>query len=486
MKHEKIFLILIIILGFILRLINIDKPEGLWNDEYVSWFVSSVPFNKGFWEEILKQCHMPFYYLYLKPFCNYNDIVLRLTSVVPSLLAIPVMYLAGNEISKRIGFISASITAALPFLVYYAQEVRFYSLVFLFTALILLFTLKLLKTTNKVNLTGYILSAFLLVTTHVLSFIYLFFNTAYLIYKKKKFSLKILIPLSVIIILLIFFGINILKMLPSSQWWGRFSYSNILFLFSDFFSPVLTNNINAPAVFFYNKSILFIILITIPTLIGFTGVITGSKSLKGISITVLLTLLTMCVLASGGTIVFITKYSIEILPALILLIAAGYEKLLAPVIILLIFYILGIFTPYYPAKLPRVEGHKIPGEILNSVRPDIILYTYYEPDRFYRYMSTDAATLYISKINRFEYLDNPAKILNTVKSGEKISVVFLDSVSFIPPNYINEAENRNIPEMFITFSKIRNSLIKTLNDNYGDFDLQHKGSWTVITATKVK
>ena len=186
MKHEKIFLILIIILGFILRLINIDKPEGLWNDEYVSWFVSSVPFNKGFWEEILKQCHMPFYYLYLKPFCNYNDIVLRLTSVVPSLLAIPVMYLAGNEISKRIGFISASITAALPFLVYYAQEVRFYSLVFLFTALILLFTLKLLKTTNKVNLTGYILSAFLLVTTHVLGFIYLFFNTAYLIYKKKK------------------------------------------------------------------------------------------------------------------------------------------------------------------------------------------------------------------------------------------------------------------------------------------------------------
>ena len=81
-KKEHILLVFIILFGFILRLINIDKPEGLWNDEYVSWFVASTPFCKGFWQEVLKQCHMPLYYLYLKPFSSGNDLILRLTSVI--------------------------------------------------------------------------------------------------------------------------------------------------------------------------------------------------------------------------------------------------------------------------------------------------------------------------------------------------------------------------------------------------------------------
>ena len=41
------------LLGLILRLTNIIKPEGLWNDEYVSWHVASTPFFGGFGEEIL-------------------------------------------------------------------------------------------------------------------------------------------------------------------------------------------------------------------------------------------------------------------------------------------------------------------------------------------------------------------------------------------------------------------------------------------------
>ena len=36
----------IVILGIILRLIFIDKPDGLWNDEYVSWMIAAAPFNQ--------------------------------------------------------------------------------------------------------------------------------------------------------------------------------------------------------------------------------------------------------------------------------------------------------------------------------------------------------------------------------------------------------------------------------------------------------
>ena len=108
-------------------------------------------------------------------------------------------------------------------------------------------------------------------------------------------------------------------MLPSSQWWGHFSYTNILFLFSDYLSPILTNNINAPKVFFYNKSLaLWMIL---PLIIAFYPICIGIKKAKGLSIVSVLTVLAMSVLAIGGKIVFITKYSIEILPILIFFLA---------------------------------------------------------------------------------------------------------------------------------------------------------------------
>ena len=95
------YIVLLTFLGLALRLINIDKPEGLWNDEYVSWFIASTPFNAGFGQEVLKQCHMPLYYLYLKPIANFNDVILRLSSVLPSIISIPVMYLVGKEYSKK-------------------------------------------------------------------------------------------------------------------------------------------------------------------------------------------------------------------------------------------------------------------------------------------------------------------------------------------------------------------------------------------------
>ena len=104
------YIFLVSLLGFILRITNIVKPEGLWNDEYVSWFIASIPFGQGFCQEILKQCHMPLYYFYLKPFAQFGDTILRLTSVFPSVLAIPVMYLIGKEYSEKCAKYSAGTT----------------------------------------------------------------------------------------------------------------------------------------------------------------------------------------------------------------------------------------------------------------------------------------------------------------------------------------------------------------------------------------
>ena len=180
----------ITLLGFLLRITFLNKPEGLWNDEYVSWYVANTPFRDGFWQEVLKQCHMPLYYLYLKPFAGCSDLILRLTSVVAGVVAIPIMYFIGKEFSKKSAYIATTITSILPFLIYYSQEVRFYSLLFTFSALSLLFTIKFIKS-EKYKL-AWLLSLLLIVFTHILGVIYAFFNIAYVVYKKKKISAKAL------------------------------------------------------------------------------------------------------------------------------------------------------------------------------------------------------------------------------------------------------------------------------------------------------
>jgi uncharacterized membrane protein len=445
--------------------------------------VSSTPFGNGFWTEVLKQCHMPLYYLYLKPFAWASDTILRFTSVIPSVLSIYVMYLVGKEYSPKTGYLCSGITAILPFLVYYSQEVRFYSLLFLFAALSLLYTIRLVR--GKAAIVGYIISNILILLTHVLGCIYVFFNLSLVIYKKKYYSKKLIFIFASVLLLIIPFGLNVLQMLPSSQWWGNFSYTNILFFFSDCFSPILTNNVNAPSVFLYNKAPLFLFLLIVPTVIAAGGVILGAKKEKGLAFIALGVILIMSLLAITSSIVFITKYSIEILPILILLIVLAYEKVWGNILLgcFITINLLSIFTPYYPSLKLRSEGHNLVCNILNKQNPDKIIFTYYSSDRFQRYLKVNAKEYSIDKNQRFEFLKNPTMIFRNINSGDKVSVVFLESVSFIPDEYIEKATEQNIPEMFITFSEIKNSLIKCLNDEFTDFQVSRSGDWLVITAT---
>lgn len=485
---SKYLLYFITFLGILLRLSFINKPEGLWNDEYVSWMVAATPFREGFWQEVLKQCHMPLYYFYLKPFAGMSDIVLRLTSVLPSIVAIIIMYFVGKEFSKKIGVFAVAITSFLSFLIYYAQEVRFYSLLFLFSAFSLLFTIRILKKADKLNTFGYVLSNLLILFTHVLGGIYVGGNIAYVLYKKKYISKKIILSFVVIAPVILYLGLNIINMLPSSQWWGCFSYTNMLFLFSDFLSPVLTNNVNAPSVFFYNSE--FAIWLLLPTLIGLTGFVFGIKQFRGLNFIALMTIVVMSFLAIAGKLVFITKYAIEILPILILTMALGFVKLkklgTALLISFLAFHLAFLFTPNYVTKIPRNEGHRLVAENLKKLDSQHIVFTYYEPNRFERYIDLKGVdTRFISKINRFDYQSNPARILENIKQNETVTVVILDSVSFFDKDFLDKnLGNTSIPEMFLTFSLIKQELLRELDENYTDFKVINTGAWTLVKAKK--
>ena len=178
------------------------------------------------------------------------------------------------------------------------------------------------------------------------------------------------------------------------------------------------------------------------------------------------------------------------MPIIIFLLALGFDKLKkvgnALLSLFVLIHLCAFFTPNYVTKTIRYEGNRIPAEIIKARNPENVIFTYYEPNRFERYVDLSKKKVYyISKINRLDYLSNPAEILQNIKSGETVSVVFLDSVSFFDEDFINaNRENAKIPEMFMTFSHIKNSLIAGLNKDFTDFNVDKIGSWTVVSCKK--
>lgn len=445
MKRKTFWLMLFIVtLGTVLRLIFIDKPEGLWNDEYVSWSISVIPLGKHFVDAVLAQCHMPFYYLYLKFFIHFfgnSDLMLRLTSVLPGILSIIIMYFVGKEYKdNKLGILCASIASLSSFLIYFSQEVRFYELLFFFSALSLLYTLKLSREQSAKNFILYIVSNFLIIFTHTIGFVFVFLNALFLslwLGKQEKYNKNIKIAWGAIFLISLAFLPTLFNMLtshPLSQWWSHFSVSKIGFLITDYFSPMMTNIVSAPDNFFYNFTLGFLVFAIIPSVIAIVGIIkalmTRDKSHFTVSLfyICLAFIAVMVVMSLAGKLVFITKYSVEIYPILIAVMGFGlleFKKgwryfLIFLFCFLNLYYIL--MSPNSAPKMHRWEGHKIVAELLKNAdlnEGDTILLNYYPQNRFEKYFNFNKYNVVsINKGTFAQYLGIDEKKL--LKTGDKM------------------------------------------------------------------
>lgn len=531
----------ILILALILRLLFINKPDGLWNDEYISWMISATPFSNGFINEMKSQCHMPFYYLYLKFFMTLfgqSDIILRLTSVFAGIISVIAMYFAGKEKDKRTGLLCAGFSAISSFLIYYSQEVRIYSILFFFSALTLLYTLKTIKNPDKKNLILCIFSNLMIMFTHTIGFVFVLFNLIFLsINLFKQYKKTIIIIWSCLCISGLAMMPIVLKIFTTqsfSQWWGSFSISRIGYLFTDYFSPVLTNLTNCPE--FFRHDTIFIIFAIIPSLIAIVLIIKSlikNKTNIGLFSIALLTTVVLAAAAILGKLVFITKYSIEIYPILIYLACSGLsdienKKLRNIIIILYSTISIGylIFHPTSAPKIRRAEGHKIMTDILTRMdlqKGDVILLEYYPKQRFEKYFDfSDYKTVSINKGNfskyitpetsynqaykkgkkiyknyflgqRNTYFENKLKttIINKLKPNQSVVMVTLDSVSFHPPEEVKSiaADKQTYskePLLFLIFSYIKETTFNELAKSLQVTKLEKKGNWTIIKFTKLK
>ena len=127
---------LIFILAFILRILFINRPDGLWYDELVIYNEISKP---SLWAVIVDtikiDIHFPLYnsllYLWSKIFSN-SDVALKFLSVVFSMATVVVSFFIGKNIKNSfLGIITMFIFAINSYQIYYSQEVKMYSLLYL-------------------------------------------------------------------------------------------------------------------------------------------------------------------------------------------------------------------------------------------------------------------------------------------------------------------------------------------------------------------
>ena len=552
-KNHTLFLILIVLLGLLLRLWNIDKPEGMWNDEYLTWSIANLKFPQDFFKGVANNCHAPLHYFYLKGWMAIfkdSDVSLRVSSLVPGVISIFTMYLCAKEyLVKKHGELcalaAAFITAISGFLIYFSQEVRIYSLTFLIASMVLFYSLKVFNNPSNKNCWMLTLFSLLLIFEHTIGFVFVLFNVCALIafMQRKKKENNLFNNILAIVILslpLVPFLFNLFAH-PRyfSQWWAPFSWSKLLFYFTDLFSPVLKNISNAPPNFlneiFSNAALNFgfIVFALVPTVICIAFIIKAFENGRRVNYYLLTlfvaTFLTVLVAALFGKIIFLTKYLIELYPILILLVAVGWSTMklkglkisLATIFsVLTLFYIVVSYTS--PVRLTRLEGQRLAVSALKNMgvkNSDRVLYLYYPPSRFEKYTKEDNLFFYANSIDKYNFpyivylgesntyeafkrgkelyrdiflMKYNNKIssfmsdnyFSKLKKGDKFFIVELKTVSFFDEKrleniVLNEEQYNRIPFLYLVSSYAKNYTLKEARKNLAYRGHWDSGSWRV-------
>ena len=274
-----------------------------------------------------------------------------------------------------------------------------------------------------------------------------------------------------------------------------------------------------------------------PVIIGIFAIIKSVKE-KNIILNLLLTssglfFFVLVIFSFFKRIVLSTKYTTEIYPILIIALAIGLLSLnkknvryifTGLYLFLTIFFILT--SPAAPQKIQRSEGHLIVAKLLENSRlkpGDKVVLTYYDIDKFERYIDKNLYDFYsVNKFN-FNYVmfnnenydetihqgkflyrnyfeEFPQRpiikysnsfFVSKMKKGERIGLVFLDTVSFLSYDNIlkitaNTKEYKRTPFIFLCFSTLRNNLMYSFKDSYKIDTITQSGNWTLIVYEKIE
>jgi uncharacterized membrane protein len=184
LKNPLFILSLILILGLVLRLLDINKTS-FWYDEAFTGDVLKLSWKDMFAVIASDKVHPPLFYVLIRCWSilfGVTQFSLRSFSVFFGLCGIGLSYFIGKSLFNKgkypvIGIILALVVAISPFFVTYSIEARAYSLL-AFLALGLAYaTIKLLDSDNGKERTKYLITsiclALILLGTHYLQIVYI-------------------------------------------------------------------------------------------------------------------------------------------------------------------------------------------------------------------------------------------------------------------------------------------------------------------------
>ena len=145
----------------VLRLFRLGH-QSLWVDEIITWYsaTASVPMTLS---RLLENVHGPLYSLMLHAWCSVageSEWALRLPSALMGIALVPaIAWLSGRWLGRSSAAPAAWLTAGSPFLVWYAQEARNYSMLMLAAAIASAVLVGLRERLTARGTLGYVMAA---------------------------------------------------------------------------------------------------------------------------------------------------------------------------------------------------------------------------------------------------------------------------------------------------------------------------------------
>ncbi|MGA7798327.1 MAG: glycosyltransferase family 39 protein [Methanoregula sp.] len=146
-------LIILTVIGLFLRFYNLGF-NSLWLDEASTYTISVKSF-ADIWQVTASGEFNPplFYWIeHVMLMFGNNEVILRFIPALLGVLTIPLFYLIGKEfLDRNAGIIAAAACTVSPFLIYYSQEARAYTMMLFFVALATIFFLKAMKSGRLIH-----------------------------------------------------------------------------------------------------------------------------------------------------------------------------------------------------------------------------------------------------------------------------------------------------------------------------------------------
>ncbi|MGH3132208.1 MAG: glycosyltransferase family 39 protein, partial [Gaiellaceae bacterium] len=206
MRRVWVSVLALTAVGAVIRFATLDV-QSFWLDELVTVSLLRMDF-RDLLEAIPESEATPYLYYVLAWFWaqvfGLGEVGLRSFSALVGAAIVPVAYGAGSAlVSRRVGLIAAALVSVHPFLVWYAQEARAYSLLALLTACSLLFFGRALGEPSRFDLAGWALTSALALATHYFAIFLVVPELAWLVARsrdRRPAVIASLVPAAVLLV----------------------------------------------------------------------------------------------------------------------------------------------------------------------------------------------------------------------------------------------------------------------------------------------